>query len=206
MADKVARQLCLHAVRARAGHAARTHRSAAWPGRVRYVAKVLSVDEVVDPRDSRRCAWSARGFRGRGRGKGMGCRASRPTIESHVGHQAFIAGKRGALRAHARSQNAGSSVRESGNVAGSVQRRRPRRFPKCQGPYQAHAPFGPNCAIADVKADSALVMCSTQDIYNLRTGLARMLEPAQQKRYGSGTTKVQAPTAIVVTTMWLRPL
>ena len=29
-----------------------------------------------------------------------------------------------------------------------------------QGPYQSHAPFGPNCALADVQADSALVMCS----------------------------------------------
>ncbi len=32
----------------------------------------------------------------------------------------------------------------------------------CTGPYQMHACFGPNCALADVKADSALVMCSTQ--------------------------------------------
>lgn len=43
------------------------------------------------------------------------------------------------------------------------------------GPYQAHAPFAPNCALADVKADSALVMCSSQDIYALRRTLARML-------------------------------
>jgi len=60
------------------------------------------------------------------------------------------------------------------------------------GPYQAHVPFGPNCALADVKADRATVMCSTQDAYNLRTSLAGVLGlPAEQVRVqyheGSGT-------------------
>ena len=59
-------------------------------------------------------------------------------------------------------------------------------------PYQAHAPFAPNCALADVAADTALVMCSTQDAYNLRTSLASLLGlPAEQVRVqyheGSGT-------------------
>jgi len=62
----------------------------------------------------------------------------------------------------------------------------------CRGPYQAHAPFGPNCAIADVRPDSATVICSTQDIYTLRTGLTRIVElPAEKIRVqyyeGSGT-------------------
>ncbi len=43
----------------------------------------------------------------------------------------------------------------------------------CRGPYQSHAPFAPNCALADVKADSALLMSSTQDVYGTRTGVAR---------------------------------
>src|SRR5262249_26831750 len=34
-----------------------------------------------------------------------------------------------------------------------------------RGPYQMHAPFSPNCSIADVKPDSALVISTTQDIY-----------------------------------------
>jgi nicotinate dehydrogenase subunit B len=60
------------------------------------------------------------------------------------------------------------------------------------GPYQAHAPFAPNCALADVKADSALVMCSSQDIYALRRTLARMLALPEnrirvQYHEGSGT-------------------
>ncbi len=44
-----------------------------------------------------------------------------------------------------------------------------------RGPYQAHAAFGPNCAIADVTADSALVLSTTQDVYGTRTSLARVL-------------------------------
>ncbi len=42
-------------------------------------------------------------------------------------------------------------------------------------PYQMHACFGPNCALADVKPDSALLMCSTQDVYGTRGGVARVL-------------------------------
>ena len=63
---------------------------------------------------------------------------------------------------------------------------------KIQGPYQAHAPFGPNCALADVKADSATVMCSTQDVYGTRNKLSAILgiplEKVRVQYYeGSGT-------------------
>ncbi len=59
-------------------------------------------------------------------------------------------------------------------------------------PYQAHAGFGPNGALADVKSDSALVICSTQDVYATRNTLAGVLGlPAQKVRVqyyeGSGT-------------------
>ncbi|MFL6796784.1 MAG: molybdopterin cofactor-binding domain-containing protein [Xanthobacteraceae bacterium] len=59
-------------------------------------------------------------------------------------------------------------------------------------PYQSHAPFGPNCAVADVTAQRALVMSSTQDIYNTREMLAEVLGvPEQSVRVqyveGSGT-------------------
>jgi CO/xanthine dehydrogenase Mo-binding subunit len=43
------------------------------------------------------------------------------------------------------------------------------------GPYQAHAPFAPNCALADVKAGGAEVICSSQDIYTLRRELSALL-------------------------------
>jgi CO/xanthine dehydrogenase Mo-binding subunit len=61
-----------------------------------------------------------------------------------------------------------------------------------RAPYQAHAPFAPNCALGDVKADSALVMCSTQDVYGTRNSVARLLGmPVDKVRVqyyeGSGT-------------------
>jgi CO/xanthine dehydrogenase Mo-binding subunit len=51
----------------------------------------------------------------------------------------------------------------------------------CRGPYQSHATFAPNCALADVKPDSALVICSSQDIYNARRTLAPLLGLPQEK-------------------------
>ena len=60
-----------------------------------------------------------------------------------------------------------------------------------RGPYHAHAAFSPNCAIADVKKDSALVISTTQDIYGTRTSLARVLGmPAEkiQVRYEEGAS------------------
>ena len=61
-----------------------------------------------------------------------------------------------------------------------------------KAPYQAHAPFGPNCAVADVKPGSALVMCSTQDVYATRRTLSALLKIPQehvrvQYYEGSGT-------------------
>lgn len=59
-------------------------------------------------------------------------------------------------------------------------------------PYQSHAPFAPNCAVADVTPDSALVMSSTQDVYSARKFLAVVLgmklqQVRTQYHEGSGT-------------------
>jgi CO/xanthine dehydrogenase Mo-binding subunit len=59
----------------------------------------------------------------------------------------------------------------------------------CRGPYQAHAPFAPNCALADVRADAAQVICSSQDVYGLRRSLAPLLNLPADKirvRYAEG--------------------
>ncbi len=61
-----------------------------------------------------------------------------------------------------------------------------------QAPYQAHAPFGPNCALADVTPGSAHIMCSTQDVYATRRTLSALLKIPQENvrvQYyeGSGT-------------------
>jgi len=45
-----------------------------------------------------------------------------------------------------------------------------------KGPYESHAPFAPNCALADVRADSADVYCATQSLFALRGSLARCLK------------------------------
>ena len=61
-----------------------------------------------------------------------------------------------------------------------------------QNAYQAHGLMGPSCAIADVKGGSAMVLCSSQSIYGLRSKVATSLgvEPsAVRVQYfeGSGT-------------------
>ncbi|MGH9717158.1 MAG: molybdopterin cofactor-binding domain-containing protein [Candidatus Acidiferrales bacterium] len=60
------------------------------------------------------------------------------------------------------------------------------------GPYQCHACFGPNGAVADVRADSALLICSSQDVYTTRGTVARLLglkadQVRAQYYEGSGT-------------------
>jgi CO/xanthine dehydrogenase Mo-binding subunit len=42
-------------------------------------------------------------------------------------------------------------------------------------PFQAHAPLGPSCAVADVRADSATIYSSSQGVYALRVALAPIL-------------------------------
>lgn len=59
-------------------------------------------------------------------------------------------------------------------------------------PYQAHAPFSPNCALADISATAGLVICSSQDVYAARRSIAGVLGmPQEQLRVqyaeGSGT-------------------
>jgi nicotinate dehydrogenase subunit B len=83
-------------------------------------------------------------------------------------------------------------VLNRGNAADAIGAAPYKAAHSCRSPYQAHAPFGPNCALADVKPDSALVMCSTQDVYGSRGTLARVLGLAVDKirvQYyeGSGT-------------------
>jgi CO/xanthine dehydrogenase Mo-binding subunit len=83
-------------------------------------------------------------------------------------------------------------VLERGNVASALSAAAHVVSFKTQAPYQAHAPFGPNCAVADVKSGSALVMCSTQDVYATRRTLSTLLKITQdnvrvQYYEGSGT-------------------
>ena len=49
-------------------------------------------------------------------------------------------------------------------------------------PYQGHLPFAPNCALAEVSADKALVRSSTQDVYSSRKQIADVLGIALTSR------------------------
>jgi len=44
-----------------------------------------------------------------------------------------------------------------------------------RGPYQSHGTMAPNCAVADVTTDAALIMCSSQAIFLTRIGVAPLL-------------------------------
>ena len=50
-----------------------------------------------------------------------------------------------------------------------------------QGPYQAHGPFGPSCALADVKPDGVVLQCSSQDVFALRARVAALLGMPEDK-------------------------
>jgi CO/xanthine dehydrogenase Mo-binding subunit len=66
-------------------------------------------------------------------------------------------------------------VLDKGSAADALERAAHRASFAGRCPYQAHATFAPNCALADVKPDSALVMCSSQDVYGVRRTLAALL-------------------------------
>jgi CO/xanthine dehydrogenase Mo-binding subunit len=52
-----------------------------------------------------------------------------------------------------------------------------------RGPYQSHGTMAPNCALADVTKDAALIMCSDQAIYQTRSSVAQLLGlPAEKVR------------------------
>jgi nicotinate dehydrogenase subunit B len=104
-----------------------------------------------------------------------------------------LPGTAGVFDAMKASKTSDRIVQERGDIATAFEKS-PAAIAshKVQGPYQSHAPFGPNCALADVRPDSALVMCSTQDVYATRTNLSRILNLAPEKvrvQYfeGSGT-------------------
>jgi nicotinate dehydrogenase subunit B len=66
-----------------------------------------------------------------------------------------------------------STMLETGNVKGAASDFVVKDV--FHGPYQAHAPFGPSCALADVRADGVGLQCSSQDIFALRTRVAALL-------------------------------
>jgi nicotinate dehydrogenase subunit B len=81
------------------------------------------------------------------------------------------------------SRTTDSVIVEEGDVPAALARAAHVASATYYGPYQAHAPFAPSCAIADVGVQSALVMCSTQYPHGVRGVLATTLGlPAEQVR------------------------
>jgi nicotinate dehydrogenase subunit B len=81
------------------------------------------------------------------------------------------------------SRTTDSVIVETGEVPAALARAAHVVSATYYGPYQSHAPFAPSCALADVGAGSALVMCSTQFPHGVRNMLAQTLGlPADQVR------------------------
>lgn len=103
-----------------------------------------------------------------------------------------LPGNAGLFEQMRKEKSADRVVVERGDVASAMGKAAHHVSSSYTCPYQMHAPFGPNCAIGDVQADSALVMCSTQDVYGTRRSLARVIGLPEAKirvQYyeGSGT-------------------
>jgi nicotinate dehydrogenase subunit B len=73
------------------------------------------------------------------------------------------------------SQTTDSVIVETGDVPAALAKAAHVASATYYGPYQAHAPFAPSCALADVGAQSALIMCSTQFPHGVRNMLATTL-------------------------------
>ena len=86
-----------------------------------------------------------------------------------------LAGNAGLQEQMRTAQTTDEIVLERGDVASALGQAAHVVSRTCFGPYQSHATFAPNCALADVAADSALVMCSSQNIYETRANLSALL-------------------------------
>ena len=91
-----------------------------------------------------------------------------PFAESLPGHEGLFDSYRSAKTNDAIDTN-------TGDVPAALSRGAHILSATYRGPYQSHGSMAPNCAVADVNKDGALVMCSDQGIYQTRNGVARLL-------------------------------
>jgi nicotinate dehydrogenase subunit B len=64
---------------------------------------------------------------------------------------------------------------DTGNADAALSRGAHKISATYRGPYQSHGTMAPNCAVADVTSDAALVICASQGIFLTRFGLAQLL-------------------------------
>ncbi len=79
------------------------------------------------------------------------------------------------------SKTTDSVIVETGDVPAGLAKAAHVSSATFYGPYQSHAPFAPSCALADVGAEHALVMCSTQFPHGVRAMLAQTLGLPQDR-------------------------
>ena len=91
-----------------------------------------------------------------------------------------LPGNTNLFRSMEATATADRTAREQGNVNVYASAPFKTEF-AANGPYQAHVPFSPNCAVADVSNNSALVLCSTQDVYGTRSKIAALLGLSEQQ-------------------------
>ena len=91
-----------------------------------------------------------------------------PFAESLPGHEGLFDSYRSAKTNDAIDTN-------TGDVSAALSRGAHTLSATYRGPYQSHGTMAPNCAVADVSKDGALVMCSDQGIYQTRNGVARVI-------------------------------
>ena len=93
---------------------------------------------------------------------------------------------------HAQMRNAATTdnvVLDKGNVRVAADEATATVVQQGNAPYQAHAPFAPNCALADVRPEGGRVICSSQDIHAARRGIAQLIGLSPEKvrvQYGEG--------------------
>jgi len=73
------------------------------------------------------------------------------------------------------SKTTDTVISERGDVAASLAGAAHLVRATYRAPYQAHAPFGPSCAVVDATADPARVLCSSQSVYGTRDKIAAVL-------------------------------
>ncbi len=106
-----------------------------------------------------------------------------PFAQALPGHQGVFDSFRSAKATDAIDTN-------SGDVAAALSRGAHVLSATYRGPYQSHGTMAPNCAVADVGRDAALVFSSDQGIYGTRNGVSRLVGLPVEKirvKYYSGS-------------------
>ena len=187
------RQIRLHAAGAGARHAARPRRAATRARRLWRRRQALEHRRELDRR-----TFPARGSCARATSSAWSRSASgtrsRPRAQLKVTWQesATLPGNADLFDRMRAAKTTDTVIADWGDAAKAFAEAAHVASSTYRCPYQSHAPFAANCALADVGPNGALVMSSTQDIYNSRDMLAEVLGlPVDKVRVqyyeGSGT-------------------